>query len=128
MDFGGTDTRPRYVQVADELRRLITSGELPVGATLPPYSEISRAHGVAMSTVAKAVKLLQSEGFVKITNGDATYVITTTPATVQTEEEWRRDISGRVEALTAEIAALRTLVTDSQNADGSPQQSRATDE
>ncbi|GAA3384618.1 GntR family transcriptional regulator [Cryptosporangium minutisporangium] len=33
--------KPKYLQLADELRRKIVSGSFPVGATLPSASELT---------------------------------------------------------------------------------------
>lgn len=60
---------PIYRQIADELRRLIAQGELPVGADLPSVRELGRWIGVNPNTVAKAYRTLADEGVVKLRHG-----------------------------------------------------------
>ena len=57
---------PVYEQVASQLRRLIASGALEVGLTLPSVRQLSRDLGVSLNTVARAYRLLESEGFLLI--------------------------------------------------------------
>jgi len=55
---------PVYQQIADHLRKQISSGELAPGAQLPTELELASRHGVARQTVRQAVAQLVSEGLV----------------------------------------------------------------
>jgi GntR family transcriptional regulator len=66
--------RPRYHQVADELRRRIRAGALPPGAPLPSESSLMQEFTASRGTVRQAVALLRSEGHVITEKGRGTYV------------------------------------------------------
>ena len=57
---------PVYVQVADQLRRMIASGDLAVGDALPPVRRLASDLGVNLNTVARAYRTLEGEGFLEI--------------------------------------------------------------
>src|SRR5512132_910631 len=54
--------RPMYLQLADELREEIRSGQRPPGSQLPTESEFYRRHGVSRTTVKATLRQLVSEG------------------------------------------------------------------
>jgi DNA-binding FadR family transcriptional regulator len=54
--------QPVYEQVADQLRELILSGELPPGSVLPSERELSERFGVGRTTIREALRALQSKG------------------------------------------------------------------
>jgi DNA-binding GntR family transcriptional regulator len=68
------DPTPLKVQLANELRAKIQSGELASGQPIPSESYLQQQHGVARGTVRAAVKILQDEGLVITIQGRATYV------------------------------------------------------
>ncbi len=55
--------QPVYEQVADQVRRLIASGELAVGTVLPPVRRLAGDLGVGLNTIARAYRALTDEGF-----------------------------------------------------------------
>ena len=55
-------TTPRYLEIADELRRAIIDGTLPPGDQIPPAAELARTHQVARPTAEKATSELLREG------------------------------------------------------------------
>lgn len=57
---------PVYRQVADQLRRLIASGALGPGTALPSVRQLAGDLGVNLNTIARAYRLLESEGFLII--------------------------------------------------------------
>jgi GntR family transcriptional regulator len=57
---------PVYAQVADQIRRLIASGALPPGTTLPSVRQLGSDLGVNLNTIARAYRLLEDEGFLEI--------------------------------------------------------------
>jgi GntR family transcriptional regulator len=54
------------VRVAEDLRRRMESGEWAKDAPLPAVAELAKHYGVARATVAKALRILESEGLVRI--------------------------------------------------------------
>lgn len=65
---------PPYRQLAKIIRDQITSGELGPGQTVPSYATLQQTYGVARVTARKAVKLLESEGYVTVAQGWGTHV------------------------------------------------------
>jgi GntR family transcriptional regulator len=55
-----------YAQVARQIRQLIASGALPSGTAIPSVRQLARDLGVSLNTVARAYRLLESEGFLAI--------------------------------------------------------------
>jgi DNA-binding GntR family transcriptional regulator len=68
------DPRSPYLQVADAIRREITSGALVAGDRLPSVAELAEQHGVAKMTVQKALDVLRGEGLVIAWQGRGTFV------------------------------------------------------
>ncbi|WP_432833545.1 GntR family transcriptional regulator [Dactylosporangium sp. CA-092794] len=62
------DPRPPSIQIADDLRAQITSGDLAHGARLPSGRELSRGYGVALMTAQAALQRLRDEGLVYSTS------------------------------------------------------------
>lgn len=56
--------RPRYLQIADDLRAGIQSGEYPPETRLPGMIALARRYGVGTGVVQQAVRVLEREGLV----------------------------------------------------------------
>lgn len=65
---------PRYLQLADELRRRILSGDLKPRDNFPTEAELCRAHEVSRFTVREALRRLQGEGLIERRRGSGTVV------------------------------------------------------
>jgi LacI family transcriptional regulator len=65
--------RPRYQQIADEMRAQVRCGELKVGARLPSFPEMRR-QGVSQNTMEKVYALLEAEGLIARSTGSGVYV------------------------------------------------------
>ena len=61
--------RKGYEQVADQLRELIVTGELPQGGRLPTETELARQLGVSRTTVREALRLLAAQGLIRTAKG-----------------------------------------------------------
>jgi GntR family transcriptional regulator len=68
------DPTPLYVQLADVLRQMITSGELQPRSTLPSESYLQQEQGVSRGTVRMAIGILRDEGLVITIGGRGTFV------------------------------------------------------
>ena len=55
-------SEPIYRQLVDQVRRLVTGGQLAAGETLPSVRELAQALAVNPMTVSKAYGLLEMEG------------------------------------------------------------------
>ena len=68
------DPTPLYVQLADILRQMITSGELQPRSLVPSESYLQQEHGVSRGTVRMAMGILREEGLVVTIAGRGTFV------------------------------------------------------
>ncbi|GAA2779299.1 PLP-dependent aminotransferase family protein [Saccharopolyspora taberi] len=75
------DSRPLAVQLADELRRAATAGQLRSGDRLPSTRAFARHLGVSRTVTAAAYEQLHAEGWIVGRHGSGTYVTTTPPGT-----------------------------------------------
>lgn len=79
----GNDGTPRYVvgyvylAVADEVERLIKSGELPVNKPLPNERRMAENMGISLGTARRAVEVLRERGLVVTLKSKGTYVVST---------------------------------------------------
>ncbi len=65
---------PTYRQLADELRRLIRTGQLKSGDRLPSIHELMAETGLAQNTIRSAVAVLREEGLVVTAPGRGVFV------------------------------------------------------
>jgi GntR family transcriptional regulator len=65
---------PLYVQLQQQLRQRILSGQLPNGAQLPSVRDLSAELHINPLTVVKVYQNLEREGFVESRRGIGTYV------------------------------------------------------
>ncbi|WP_230984647.1 GntR family transcriptional regulator [Microbispora oryzae] len=90
-----SETTPdhKYLQIADDLRRRISGGELRPGGRIPSRAELTRRHGVASAIVSRAVSILVTEGLVECRQGSGAYVLP--PKTrLQLSRAWYREVRG----------------------------------
>lgn len=95
--------RPKYRQVADDLRAKIANGTYPVEAELPSTSRLMANYDVSITVVRAAVKELANEGLVQGQPGKAVYV-RSAPDPAEHSSEYTE--------ITQQIAALRGVVED----------------
>lgn len=93
------------MQVAQDLRRRVASGEFEPGSKLPALRTLAVAYEVAEVTAHTAIRELQREGLLESTAGRGTFV-TADPSAIARAKETRGDM----EALRAEVADLRARV------------------
>lgn len=67
-------SKPAYMQIADDLRQRILDGDLQAGDKLPTESDLMDDYGVSRIVVRNATQVLQSEGLVKKQQGAGTFV------------------------------------------------------
>jgi DNA-binding GntR family transcriptional regulator len=66
---------PIYRQVAEILREMITSGELPAGRPLPSEQALRQTYGISRGTARHAAALLVEAGWARTSPGRGHYVI-----------------------------------------------------
>ena len=66
--------QPKYLQVADTLRREIAEGVFRDGQTLMTEEELRMRFDVSRQTIRQAISLLEDDGLVDRRRGSGTYV------------------------------------------------------
>ena len=70
-----------YVQVADDIQRRITEGE--IAAKLPSERSFAEEYGVAYTTVRHAMAVLRERGIIVTVHGRGTFVTPREPRRTQ---------------------------------------------
>ncbi len=68
-----------YRKIAADLRARIEAGEYPPGQRLPTYAELAQLYSSSVSTVQRAVMLLQVQGVIVGVQGAGLYAAETPP-------------------------------------------------
>ena len=68
------DWRPRYLQLAEQLRASVEDGQLKPGDPLPSETELADSSGLSRTSVRNAIRLLREWGLVRAEQGRGTYV------------------------------------------------------
>lgn len=95
---------PLYVQLQQQIRQRIASGQLEHGAQLPSVRDLSAELHVNPLTVAKVYQLLERDGFVETRRGIGTYVSPRPP--VLRIDARRQQVGPAVDQLVAEATHL----------------------
>ncbi|RZS30514.1 regulatory GntR family protein [Herbihabitans rhizosphaerae] len=77
---------------------------------MPSYNKIARIHDVALSTAQKAIGVLRDEGLVQSINGQATYVIATTPHNHTDVVGMFTDLNRRIDTLEKTVRDLQKIM------------------
>lgn len=64
MSFQQVSRNPIYLQVAEQIRAAIYSGQWPQGQPLPPERELSEMFGVSRASIREALRVLQAENLI----------------------------------------------------------------
>lgn len=80
------DPRPIWSQIEEGLRRLLASGSLAPGDTVPSVRELATDLRVNPATVSKAYQRLVGAGLMEVRRGDGTYVSAAPPAVRKSEQ------------------------------------------
>ncbi|MFF5172157.1 winged helix-turn-helix domain-containing protein [Micromonospora sp. NPDC000089] len=66
--------KPKWEQLADQIRSQIESGELAPGDQLPSTAQLKDQHGVSATVVRQAILVLQTQGWVQGVHGLGVFV------------------------------------------------------
>jgi len=69
-----TDTRPAYVQIAEQLRRAIRESKVKPGTQLPSEPELVQRFGVSRMTVREGIRVLRQEDVLRVQHGVGVFV------------------------------------------------------
>ena len=89
---------PIYRQLAEQVRRMVASGQLAAGAELPSVRELALQHAVNPMTISKAYSLLEAEGVLERQRGK--------PMTVAAQTRAQAPRAHRLEQLEDELDQL----------------------
>lgn len=70
---------PIYIQITDQVRRQVESGDLRLGDQLPTVRQLATELRVNFNTVARAYRLLDEAGLISTQQGRGTYIWESTP-------------------------------------------------
>jgi GntR family transcriptional regulator len=104
----------QYQRLASLLRHRIAKGEYPLGAQLPPITQLAEDLGVAVNTVRQAFELLSGEGLIRSHRGVGTHVAAL-PADVGDLQLAINDPFATPQALAFEILEVRRRTTVPQD-------------
>jgi GntR family transcriptional regulator len=97
---------PLWSQIEEGLRRLLVSGVLRPGASLPSVRDLSSALRVNPGTVSRAYQRLSAAGLVEVRRGDGTYVAAAPPAMAARERSRAlREEAGRYARAAASLGS-----------------------
>jgi len=65
---------PSYIQLADQLRARIESGEFQPHEPIPSIKRLQQELGLAVGTIRKGIAILVDEGLVRPVSGRGTFV------------------------------------------------------
>jgi len=74
LPLQAVEPRRLYRQIADQITRLIASGEFPPGARLPAERELATSLGVSRASVREAIISLEMGGLVEVRVGTGIFV------------------------------------------------------
>jgi len=63
MTYIFNDREPVYIQIAEHIKAVLASGEIGPGSRVPSVRELAAGFGVNPNTVQKALKELESSGY-----------------------------------------------------------------
>ena len=81
------DPRPIYEQIKDNLRRLIVSGILAADSKIPSVRELASELAINPSTIQRAYRELEAEGYICSVPGKGSFVCTRDEANLARQAE-----------------------------------------
>ena len=104
-----------HLQVVDELRERLKRGDFEIGDRLPPGRQLAAQLDVALMTVQKAIRVLETEGLVSIRRGAGVKVlaIPTDPPSPKSQLEaltqQMETVKFQIRHLSSQVAELQEL-------------------
>jgi GntR family transcriptional regulator len=103
LDF--RSRQPIYLQIVEQVRTLVASGELKQGDQLPTVRQLATELRVNFNTVARAYRLLDEAGLISTQQGRGTY-IWETPSAEKVSHLRQQSLEGLTRGYLAEAARL----------------------
>jgi GntR family transcriptional regulator len=95
--------QPIYIQIMDQIRRMVENGELKKGDQLPTVRQLAADLRVNWNTVARAYRLLDEAGLISTQRGRGTY-IWETPSEEIIQRLRKQGLEGLTHHFLAEVA------------------------
>ncbi|MFF4546135.1 GntR family transcriptional regulator [Streptomyces sp. NPDC001435] len=110
------DSAPPYEQVRARISEQARSGALPVGYRLPTVRGLAESLGLAVNTVAKAYRALESDGVIETRGRNGTFVAAAGSAAVREAASAAQAYVERVRRLGLDEEAALAAVRDALRA------------
>jgi GntR family transcriptional regulator len=95
---------PIYVQIVDQVRALLLSGDLKPGDQLPTVRQLASELRVNFNTIARAYRLLDEAGLISTQRGRGTYLLDA--ELTDDKEKFKRDsIEAQIKTLIQSLGA-----------------------
>jgi GntR family transcriptional regulator len=85
LDIDPSAAAPIWRQIEDGVRRMVVSGVLAPGSTVPSVRDLARELGINPATVSKAYQRLTVAGVLEVRRGEGTFVAPRPAAAVDAE-------------------------------------------
>ena len=96
---------PLYLQVIEQISRLIARGALRSGDQLPPVCDLAAQCRINRNTAARAIQELEAAGFVRTRIGQGTFVVDRATKAIDPGKR-EASIEAAVERLVVEASTL----------------------
>jgi len=110
LHISPNDSTPLYQQIVDQVKYMISSGQLQPGDILPPIRTMSEMVIVNANTVARAYRDLERDGFVTLARGIGTRV--NEIGSPLSEEEQMKVLGDRATSLISEARQMNVSLDD----------------
>lgn len=88
IDIDLTDHVPIYIQLMNQIKHMIATGELKPGDQLPTVRQLAADLRINFNTVARAYRLLDEENIISTQHGRGTFILE--PASEEESRKMRR--------------------------------------
>ena len=96
------DSKPIYLQIKENLRRLILTGTLPPGSKLPSVRSLAGTLAINPNTIQRAYRELEAEGYIYSVAGKGSFV----SGTADADAARRASLTGDLRKLMGELRYL----------------------
>ena len=107
-------SEPIFRQISEQIRRLVSAGQLQAGQALPSVREVAATHAINPMTVSRAYSQLETEGVLQRQRGRGMVVAATAPTHTPHHERLRR-LEPQLRELARQARELDLPATDVLN-------------